>query len=94
MLKDFNLEDSIDDPEGAANMVINYPHYKAYTSGAIYRDHITAAISGGNAKNLVVGALPHDKLSHLSPDKINTLCTNYTVQIGRRVGQGVSMIVT
>ena len=37
---------------------------------ALYRDRVTAIISGGN---FLGRALTHDQLSHMTPDEINTL---------------------
>ena len=70
MLEDLSLEELMigsDDSEGK----INYPQDGSTAGSGLYKDCIAAAISGGNAKNILGRTLTHDELSHMTPDEIN-----------------------
>ena len=76
MIKDFNLEEMMGEPEDHAAGASD-SHSQA-AGCKLYRGGIAAAISGGNAKNLLERAVTHDELSHITPGEINTLYAEYT----------------
>ena len=80
MVEVLNLEDLIGNPEDEAK-----DNIKSSETGEgckFYRERIAAAISGGNAINLLRLSITQDIFLHMSSDKINTLYVEYTVRMG------------
>ena len=71
MLGEFTLEDLLDESKHHKSESISTT--VGDTLGIkLYRDCLAAAISGGNAKNLLVHSLTYDELSRMTPDENST----------------------
>ena len=97
MVEDFNLEDLISESEDQATGSIKSHQSQSCSEAAedgLYRDRTAAAISGGNAKNLLDCSITHDQLSYMTPDEISILYAEYTALMGQSMGKGILQLAS